>query len=96
MTVIETDDLKKKTDWQLVKKRVLIVVIIIVLFGLLALFLKDRWREVKFAIEHPIFVRELREVYTEEHRQADQNVLMRQRMELKPTMAVEDWGNRGK
>ena len=61
---------------------VVFLVVLAIVFGGLIAVIDGRWQEIKFSIQHPEFVNELRLVYEHEHKQADENVLLRQRTEF--------------
>jgi len=69
-------------NWGRFLSRFLTTIFVTIIVGFLLFILKDSYQEIFFAAEHPEFVRELREAYLEEHREADQNTFLRLRMEL--------------
>jgi hypothetical protein len=71
---------------------VMLVIIILFLISTLitSLLVKNKWEEITFAYEHPQIVKAVKEVYINEHRKAEDNILLRQRSDIKTETEVPE------
>jgi len=90
METLDTRSLKKEFNWRPIKRFIKLIIFLGTLTFIIWFLLYNNYEEVLFAFQHPEFVKELREVYIQEHNQADQNVLLRQRMDLRPTTVPQE------